>query len=288
MSSPRSASRKTVKRNGQTFSNKSKANFNRLQNHPSRSSVKSSQTVPHQNYRIILGTHAVNEALLVNKKSIKLAYIQKNMTMSLETKELIQKLNSLNIKIEEKSDQDLMKFSNSHQGVVLFSDLNLEFDYKAAGEKPGSSLIVVVDGVEDAHNLGAIMRTSWLMGVSGLLIPADRAIGLTGTVHKVACGGVEHVPVTQINNFSEPMASLKEAGFWVYGLSHKANKSIYDIQFPEKAVIVLGAEDKGIRVTTERLCDELISIPQLSSNASYNVSVAAALSIAEVKRQWRK
>lgn len=238
-----------------------------------------------KSWRQIAGTHAVKEALNVRPQSIKQAYLQSNLTATPEIKELIQILRDHEIRFEERSDAELSKICAGHQGAVIFSDYNPAFDYTHQGWSH-NSMIVALDGVEDPHNLGAILRTSWLMDVSGLIIPQDRAVGLTPTVHKVACGGAEHVEIARINNFNDPFETLKEAGFWVYGLSHKATKSIYDIEYPEKVIWVLGAEDKGLRSTTERVCDELVSIPQASADASYNVSVATAMALAETKRQW--
>ncbi len=240
-----------------------------------------------KSWRQIAGTHAVKEALSVRPQSIKQAYVQANLLNSPEIKELLQIFKAKDIRFEEKNEMELAKLCAGHQGAVIFSDYNPAFDYTQQGWED-KSIILALDGVEDPHNLGAILRTSWLMGVSGLIIPQDRAVGLTPTVHKVACGGVEHVEIARINNFNDPFETLKQAGFWVYGLSHKATKSIYDIQYPEKVIWVLGAEDKGLRSTTERVCDELVSIPQASPEASYNVSVATAMALAETKRQWTK
>lgn len=238
-----------------------------------------------RSWRQVAGTHAIHELLRLRPKSIKAMLLQRNWSSSADLRELVDNLRKQKIQIEEKSDLELQKICPSHQGAVAFSDFIPEFKYEETGWEQ-NSLIVAMDGVEDPHNLGAIMRTSWLMGVSGLILPEDRAVGLTATVHKVACGGVEHVPLARINNFSDPFSTLKESGFWVFGMSHKANKTIYDLKIPEKVIWVMGAEDKGLRIPTERACDELVSIPQLDANASYNVSVATALALGETKRQW--
>lgn len=238
-----------------------------------------------KSWRQITGTHAVKEVLNVRPQSVKQALVQKNLMSTPEVKELLAIFREHDIRFEERAEPELAKLTQSHQGVIVFSDYNPSFDYTHQSWEE-ESLIVALDGVEDTHNLGAILRTSWLMGVSGVIIPADRAVGLTPTVHKVACGGAEHVEIARINNFNEPFEKLKEAGFWVYGLSHKAEKSIYEIEYPEKVIWVLGAEDKGLRSTTERVCDELVSIPQAAADASYNVSVATAMALAETKRQW--
>ena len=211
--------------------------------------------------------------------------LQNNWRSSADLRELTDLLNAKKIKIEEKSEIQLQDICRSHQGAVAYSNFNLDFNLNKIGSSE-QGLVIALDGVEDTQNLGAIMRTSWLMGVNGVIIPEDRAVGLTATVHKVACGGVEHVPIYRTNQFAVPFEQLKKSGYWVFGLSHKAQKSIYDLKIPEKVIWVLGAEDKGLRNPTEKACDELVSIPQVSPLASYNVSVSAALALAETKRQW--
>jgi 23S rRNA (guanosine2251-2'-O)-methyltransferase len=240
-----------------------------------------------RSWRQVAGTHAIIELLKTRPKTVELVLLQSNWRSSSDLREMADLLQSKKIKIEEKSEQQLNEISRSHQGAVAFSNETLEFDYESFswGEH---GLVVALDGVEDTQNLGAILRTSWLMGAQGIIIPEDRAVGLTATVHKVASGGAEHVPVHRTNQFNTPFESLKKAGFWVFGLSHKATKTIYDLNIPEKVVWVLGAEDKGLRNPTEKACDELVSIPQASPSASYNVSVSAALAMAETKRQWTK
>lgn len=238
-----------------------------------------------RSWRQVAGTHAILELIHVHPKSVQVVLLQSNWRSSQDIRELQEKLLERKIKIEERSEMQLQDICRSHQGAVAFSDLNLTFNYENLGwEEKG--LVVALDGVEDTQNLGAVLRTSWLMGVNGLIIPEDRAVGLTATVHKVACGGAEHVPIHRANQFNQPFETLKQAGFWVFGLSHKAKKTIYDLQIPEKVIWVLGAEDKGLRTTTEKACDELVSIPQVNPTASYNVSVSAALALAETKRQW--
>lgn len=238
-----------------------------------------------KSWRQVAGMHAITELLNVRPKSVELVLLQANWRSSTELRELGELLTEKKIKTESVSEQQLFEICRSHQGAVAFSNHNLEFNYaETAWEEKG--LIVALDGVEDTQNLGAVLRTSWLMGVNGIIIPEDRAVGLNATVHKVACGGAEHVPIYRSNQFNGPFEELKKAGFWVFGLSHKAKKSIYDLKIPEKVVWVLGAEDKGLRTPTEKACDELVYIPQASPEASYNVSVSAALALGETKRQW--
>lgn len=237
-------------------------------------------------WRMIAGTHAILECLNVRPDSIKMAIFDRNWNSQGDLREIFEVVTKKRIPTEERSSGELEKVCYSHQGCVIYSSYVPDFDVHEQ-TWAHNSLIVALDGVEDPHNLGAVLRTSWLMSAAGLIIPSDRAVGLTATVHKVACGGVEHVPVLVAQNFAEAFKPLKDAGFWVFGLSHKAKKTIYDLKMPEKVIWVLGAEDKGLRITTERACDELVSLPQVSADASYNVSVAAAMAIAETKRQWR-
>ena len=243
-----------------------------------------SEAIIPKDLRVVIGTHAVNEVLSVRPKAVKNMWLRTGWESSGDLKDIQALAKKHNIKIEERSEQALEKFGPSQQGAALFVSGAPEFSLKKIG-KSESSIVLVLDGIEDPHNLGAILRTSWLIGVEGVLIPRERAVGLTPTTHKVACGGVEHVPVELATNFSQPIEALKEQGYWVYGLSPRGTKSLYDLNLPEKVVWAVGAEDKGMRVTTEKLCDELVYLPQASSSASYNASVATAMALSETLRQ---
>ncbi len=234
--------------------------------------------------RIVMGIHSVKELFKVRKKSVVKMYLRTDWSRSSELLE-IQKLAEANgVKIDEVGVEKLNQFGNSNQGVVVISNESPEFNLqKILSQK--SVTIIALDGVEDPHNLGAILRTSWLMGVSAIIIPEDRAVGLVSTVNKVACGGAEYVPVYKVGGFSQIISQLKEKGFWVYGLSTDAKDELYQTVFPDKKVIFFGAEDKGMRTTTENLCDTLLKIPQKDNAASYNVSVSVAICLSESFRQ---
>lgn len=251
-------------------------------NNPQRGD-RSEAIIP-KDLRIVIGTHAVNEVLAVRPKSVKNMWLRTGWESSGDLKDIQALAKKHDIKIEERSEQALEKFGPSQQGAALFVSGAPEFIMKKMGKKL-TSIVLMLDGIEDPHNLGAILRTSWLIGVEGVMIPRERAVGLTPTTHKVACGGVEHVPVELATNFSQPIETLKEKGYWVYGLSPRGTKSLYDLNLPEKVVWAVGSEDKGMRVTTEKLCDELVYLPQASSSASYNASVATAMALSETLRQ---
>ena len=240
-----------------------------------------------KNWRAVVGTHAIREALTHSRSEISAIWLQQGWESRHELKELFGEFKSNLPRFEIKPEAILDKLSPSHQGAAVFLSHFPKLDWDQILLKETCN-IVLLDGIEDPHNLGAILRTSWLMKVDGLLIPQDRAARLTPTVHKVACGGVEHVPVEICTQFAQPLERLKEAGFWVYGLSHRAKGDLFQLKIPRKAVWCIGAEDKGLRSTTENLCDDLISIPQAQARASYNASVAAGMVLLESYRQQNK
>lgn len=233
--------------------------------------------------RAVVGTHAINEVLKIRPKSIVEAWFVKNWESSQELREMSETLKKHRITPLLRPESQLSHICYTHQNAVLFVNENPKLNWEDLENKK-TSMALFLDGVEDPHNLGAIMRTAWLTGVDAVFAPDDRAVGLTATVHKVACGGVEHVPFERQNQFSHSVEDLKKQGYWVFGLSHKAKKSVYELKLPEKVVWMIGAEDKGLRVSSEKLCDELVYIPQKSGEASYNASVATAIALAETMR----
>lgn len=235
--------------------------------------------------RMIMGDHAIREAFKVNPESLESIVLVDNWRDSEDLRELEELARSRRLKIDTRPVATLDRMG-SHQGALVIAkdQPSVSVEELMAME---SAVVLALDGVEDPHNLGAVLRSSWLMGVSAVLIPEDRAVGLTPVVHKVAAGGVEHVPVIRDNNFAAVFEQLKESGFWVFGMSHQAKGLVYDLAIPQKVVWVLGAEDKGLRTSTERFCDELVRLPQVSAEASYNVSVAAAMTLSETYRQLK-
>ena len=237
-----------------------------------------------KNTRIVIGHHAILEAIATHPKACSQIWLQEGWESSQELKKILTELRPQGLQPVVKPETVLDRFGGSHQGAALFMSHRPEIDWASLAAATESKMLLL-DGIEDPHNLGAILRTSWLMGVKGILIPEDRAVGLTATVHKVACGGAEHVPVQECTSFANPIEELKKQGYWVFGLSHEGKKTIFDLKIPEKVVWCIGAEDKGLRSTTERLCDELVRIPQVSAKASYNASVAASIALTETFRQ---
>jgi 23S rRNA (guanosine2251-2'-O)-methyltransferase len=177
----------------------------------------------------------------------------------------------------------------NHQGIVAqvapyhYWDLTeLITKAKTDNDRP---VILVADSLTDPQNLGSMIRTAEALGVQGMVIPQRRAVGITSAVQKVAAGALEHLPVARVTNLSRALKELKEAGFWIYGTTPKADTPIHDVTFTGPIVIVIGAEGEGLNLLTENTCDFLISIPLAGKTASLNAATAAAMSLYEVHRQ---
>jgi 23S rRNA (guanosine2251-2'-O)-methyltransferase len=149
----------------------------------------------------------------------------------------------------------------------------------------GPPLLLILDGVQDPHNLGACLRTADGAGVTAVIVPRDRAAGLSPTVRKVASGAAEVVPLIQVTNLARTLRWLRERGIWVIGTDDQATKSAYQVDLKGPLAIVLGAEGAGIRRLTRENCDDLASLPMLGVVESLNVSVAAGVLLYEAVRQ---
>ncbi len=231
--------------------------------------------------RAVIGIHAVREALKVSDVSS--VWIRTGWKDNQELRALEGLAKQKRVPIQERAVGQLNQIAESHQGIACFVTSEPEFDWDQMKGETRESLIFL-DGVEDPHNLGAVMRTAWLLGVKALFIPEVRASGVSPAASKVAQGAAEQLPVVACN-ILDSIETAKKRGFWVFGLSHRSSKTIYEIQLPEKVAWVLGSESSGIRKPIERACDELVSIPQSQSDASFNVSVAAAIALGETFRQ---
>jgi len=149
----------------------------------------------------------------------------------------------------------------------------------------GPPFLLVLDGVQDPHNLGACLRTADAAGVQAVIVPRDRAAGITPVVRKVACGAAETVPVFTVTNLARSLRVLKEAGVWIFGASDDADRTLYDTDLRGPLALVLGGEGKGLRRLTRELCDYLVAIPMAGRVESLNVSVAAGVLLFEARRQ---
>ena len=175
-----------------------------------------------------------------------------------------------------------------HQGVVAKARLQSsgnEADLAAivaANDKP---FILILDGVTDPHNLGAILRSADAAGVHAVVAPKDRSVKLTSVVRKVACGAAESVPFITITNLARTMRELQDAGVWIVGTAGETDTLVYDADLKGPLALVLGAEGEGLRRLTRETCDSLVKIPMFGAVSSLNVSVAAGICLFEAVRQ---
>jgi 23S rRNA (guanosine2251-2'-O)-methyltransferase len=156
-----------------------------------------------------------------------------------------------------------------------------------AAKRGNFSLILVLDGIEDPHNLGAILRTSDAAGANGIVIPERRAAAVSGTVTKASAGASEHLPIAKVTNISRTIEELKENNIWTVGLDERGTQSYDALDYNMDCALVLGGEGKGLHDLVKRKCDFLVSIPMLGKVPSLNVSVAAAVVLYEIVRQRR-
>jgi len=186
---------------------------------------------------------------------------------------------------------DRMAAGGRHQGVVaelepraVDPETQLEEALEAAGEAP---LLLVLDGVQDPHNLGACLRSADAAGAAAVIVPRDRAAGMTPVVRKVAAGAAETVPLVAVVNLARTLRELKDRGFWLVGTDDETGKSLYDADLKGPTAIVMGSEGEGMRRLTRECCDLLVSIPMAGAVESLNVSVAAGIVLFEAVRQRR-
>lgn len=179
------------------------------------------------------------------------------------------------VRFENRDSLDRVSGVKSHQGVVA---LGAAKKYAALDDiAPKARLLVVLDGVEDPHNLGAIIRTAHAAGAGAVIVPERRAAGLTDTVAKAAAGALEHLPVVQVVNVNQTLRSLRDDGYFIYGLDEKGDQLFDAVDWPDKTVIVMGAEGKGLHDLVKKNCDALLRIPMSGKIASLNVSVATGI-----------
>jgi 23S rRNA (guanosine2251-2'-O)-methyltransferase len=183
-----------------------------------------------------------------------------------------------------------------HQGIVaevrrstVLDEATLRsfVEERLQDEAANKLLLLLLDGVQDPHNLGACMRTADAAGVDAIVVPRHGAAGLGSTVSKVAAGAAENLPFASVGNLSRVLGWLKDYGVYVLGTSDKGSQSIYDTDFDRPVVLVMGREHTGLGKRIEGLCDELVSLPMQGTVSSLNVSVATGICLYEALRQRR-
>lgn len=175
-----------------------------------------------------------------------------------------------------------------HQGLVACCDppsLLMEADLFPLLDQQPAPLLLILDQVQDPHNLGACLRSANAMGATAVIIPQNNAVGLTAVVHKVACGASVMTPVVQVPNLARAMKALQQSGVWIVGLAAEGDVNLSEVDLSGSVAIAMGGEAKGLRALTRQHCDYLAKIPMQGSVESLNVSVASGVALYEVSRQ---
>lgn len=236
----------------------------------------------------IYGINSVTEALRARRRSFEWVGVTTERH-DLRITRLIEECRKagVNVRFIPRIEIDRLAGNGSHQGVLaVTSSKQYSTLEDIVGTKRGEySLIVVLDGVEDPHNLGAIMRTADAAGADGIVIPERRAAGLTGTVVKTSAGASEHLPVAKVTNIARSVEDLKAQNVWVVGLDERGPQTYDTLDYKMDCAIVLGAEGKGVHDLVAKKCDFVVSIPVLGKVSSLNVSVAAGVVLYEIVRQ---
>lgn len=231
---------------------------------------------------IIAGRNAVLEAMSGSREIEKLI-VQKNSRGVL--KDILKKAreNRIPIRYEDRSDIDKL-FNGQHQGVVAFVAAYKYSSVEEILQTDETPFIVVLDNIEDPHNLGSVIRSCDGAGVSGVIIPKDRAVGLTSTVGKVSAGAIEHVKVARVTNIANTIDKLKERGVWVAACDMDG-EVYYQKDLTGSIALVIGNEGKGISRLVKEKCDFSVAIPMSGKINSLNAGNAAAILMYEVRRQ---
>lgn len=192
----------------------------------------------------------------------------------------------IKVRIETRAALTQLSGTDKHQGCLLKTlDSKPVMDFQQClAAVNQNSLMLILDGIQDPHNLGACLRTADACGVDAVIIPRDRAVKVNATVRKVAAGGAESVPIIEVTNIARCLKDLKQAGVWIYGTSDMAKDSLYDHDYGGPIALVMGAEGSGLRRLTLESCDHLVKLPMQGQVESLNVSVATGVCLYEILR----
>ena len=240
---------------------------------------------------VIYGINTVTEALKARGRALEWVGVTKERH-DLRQQRIVEECRKQGVAVRFLTRQEIERMTHDagHQGVLAVTSAKQYNDIEdlLAAKKGDYSLLLVLDGIEDPHNLGAILRTADAAGADGAVIPERRAAGVSGTVAKVSAGASEHLPIAKVTNISRTLEELKSRNLWTVGLDERGTQSYDSLDYKMDCAVVLGAEGKGLHDLVRKKCDFLISIPMLGKVPSLNVSVAAAVVLYEIVRQRRK
>lgn len=240
----------------------------------------------------LTGIHAVREALEAGSAFDRIVIAKGRQDTRVEEIVQLARGRGITVRFEDRGQLDRLANTRDHQGVVAMvaarAPATLEDIIANANQSKGQQgLIVLLDGVEDPHNLGAIVRTALAAGAHGVVIPERRAVGLTDTVARASAGALAHLPVAKVTNLARAMEDLKQAGYWLVGLDEAGEKSYTEVDYTTPTGIIMGGEGNGLHELTRKRCDFVVSLPTTGPVKSLNVSVATGVVLFEALRQRR-
>lgn len=242
---------------------------------------------------LIYGIHAVRESLLGQQRKPLELFLLKGQGARLDEVARAAAAAGVPLRLRERPDLDRLAGSSHHQGAVLRVEA---FAYQAFEDLMGRwrnsgqrALFLLLDGITDPHNLGAILRSAEAAGCHGVVVPKDRSCPVTAVVDKASAGALAHLPLVQVTNLARTLEDLKRQGVWVYGLAGEAEASpLFRVDLSGDVALVIGSEGEGLRPNVRRHCDGLLALPMAGSVSSLNASVAAGVALFEVVRQRQR
>jgi 23S rRNA (guanosine2251-2'-O)-methyltransferase len=231
----------------------------------------------------LIGIHPVAEALRAGRPLDRVLVAKGAGGPRVQEIVELSRKNSTPLRFEDRGALDRLAGSAAHQGVVALGAAKRYAELDDVAET--ARMLVVLDSVEDPHNLGAVIRTAHAAGADAVVVPERRAVGLTETVAKAAAGALEHLAVVRVTNINRALEDLKKRGYWIYGVDERGDQDYDRVDYAERAVLVFGAEGKGLHQMVREHCDVLVRIPLVGKISSLNVSVAAGVVLFEWKRR---
>lgn len=241
--------------------------------------------------RFVYGVNPVLEALRAHPHTVERLWVADGALAKGAAAEILSRAREVRLRVDHAPRERLGQMAEGgvHQGVVAelkaFEYVELEDLLDAAQASGRPALIAVLDGIQDPHNLGAIIRSAHALGAHGVVLPKDRAAAVTGTVAKASAGAVEHCPVARVVNLSRALEQLKEAGLWIAAADPTGTQALWEAPLDGPLAVVVGAEGEGVRKGVLAHCDFRLRIPMLGKVDSLNASVSAGLVLYEAARQ---
>jgi 23S rRNA (guanosine2251-2'-O)-methyltransferase len=239
---------------------------------------------------VIYGIHAVEEALRSGARAFEYVAVARDRKDA-KLQRIVDACREAGVAVRFEGRDQLTRLAKAqtHQGVVAITAQKKydDLDSVLAARRASQAFLLVLDGIEDPHNLGALLRSADAAGVDGVVIPERRAVGVNATVVKASAGASEYVPVAKVTNIGRTLEEIKEQNIWTVGLDERGTKSYDEIDYRMDCAIVLGAEGHGLHELVRKKCDFLVKIPMMGKVPSLNVSVAGAVVMYEVARQRR-